>query len=426
MTRAHRHRILLLTNLCPPDHDGGYGLRAFEIANALRERGHYVDVITSKYREQFRGEHIEQKSVHRLLQYIPTSASKSAWRYLDRIPRRIACTTVAAANAPVVRDFLAGRRYDLAYCFSLERVGLATLKPVAEAGIPILWHAGDGYIADQLFGFAKRYPGYRTALSLIAGRWFKEEHNIPFDHVAFVSEFLRRDCADKGFCPPNTYLIPRGYAAPIAYDIDRPRVSPAIFLMASRVEREKGVHVAVRAATILRQRRPELAWRLAIAGTTMSGYEERITQNIRRAGLCDRVELLGGLAHDDVLAKIRSASAFLSCSTYGEPFASTIIEALANGTPLIASNVGSILEVVVPGDSALLYENEDANALAEHMEAVLDSADLRRRLALAGVRLVNARYTLSKILDQTEAVFAKILESNRQPASSKVAGLQWR
>ena len=43
-------RILLITNKCPPDFDGGYELRAFQIAAALRDRGHDVDIVTSNFR----------------------------------------------------------------------------------------------------------------------------------------------------------------------------------------------------------------------------------------------------------------------------------------------------------------------------------------------------------------------------------------
>ena len=49
-------RILLVTNKCPPDFDGGYELRAFQIAQALRARGHELDVVTSRYRPTFHGE----------------------------------------------------------------------------------------------------------------------------------------------------------------------------------------------------------------------------------------------------------------------------------------------------------------------------------------------------------------------------------
>ena len=157
----------MVTNLCPPDYDGGYGLRAFEIATALRQRGHRVDVVTSKYRASFKGQQIDQDYVFRILHYVPTSMSRTPWRYVDRIPRRIACTTVAKVNAPAVQRFLEGKTYDLAYCFGFERVGLATVKPIVAAHIPVLWHAGDAYIANQMYGFAMRYPGYRCLMSAL-------------------------------------------------------------------------------------------------------------------------------------------------------------------------------------------------------------------------------------------------------------------
>ena len=119
---------------------------------------------------------------------------------------------------------------------------------------------------------------------------------------------------------------------------------------------------------------------------------------------------------DSVLAKMREAAAFLSCPRYGEAFAGTIMESLASGTPLIGSIDGSIREVVVHEESALLFDKDAPSELAVHMERILTDPALARKLALGGLKVMGERFTVGKILDQTEAAFADVLARHRSKA----------
>ena len=111
---------------------------------------------------------------------------------------------------------------------------------------------------------------------------------------------------------------------------------------------------------------------------------------------------------------MRASAAFLSCSTYGEPFAGTIIETLASGTTLIGANAGSILEVATPDESALIYEIGDTATLSAHLEKVLVDPDAREKIALDGVNVIEQRYTLDRILDQTEETFLDVMNDHKE------------
>jgi type III pantothenate kinase len=117
---------------------------------------------------------------------------------------------------------------------------------------------------------------------------------------------------------------------------------------------------------------------------------------------------------------MKSATAFIFSSVYGEPFSSTIIESMACGTPLIGADDGSILEVVEPGVSALVYPKNDPAALAAHMERVLDDPAHAQRVAAAGIETIRARYTIDRILDLTERTFAAVLADHaaRTPSAT--------
>jgi glycosyltransferase involved in cell wall biosynthesis len=122
-----------------------------------------------------------------------------------------------------------------------------------------------------------------------------------------------------------------------------------------------------------------------------------------------RISFPGQLGRAEVIARMKSATAFIFSSVYGEPFSSTIIESMACGTPLIGADDGSIMEVVDPGVSALVYRKNEPAELAAHMERVLDDPAHAQKVAAAGVETIRERYTLDQILALTEETFARVI-----------------
>jgi len=334
--------------------------------------------------------------------------------------RRITCTTVAEKNVPAMETFLQGRSYDLAYCFGLHRISLATAYPLTSRGIPILWHAGGTYVVDQLYRWPAEIAGFRIAMNTVAKKWHDMERRTDYSHIAYISEFLRDEFHRYGMRVPNEYIIPRGIGIELGADLDRRRADPPTFLVASRMDREKGIDVAVAAFVELHRRSPSLHWKLQIAGAAGDpSYKAELEEAVRAGGIADRVEFLGKIPLDRVLSHMRDATAFISPSRFGEPFGRTNIEAMASGTPLIASITGAIKEIAVHGESALMYDKEDALALSRHLENVLTDSTLRTKLASNALNVIRSRFTLDSILDQTEIVMkAMVSEARHQKAGA--------
>jgi glycosyltransferase involved in cell wall biosynthesis len=102
---------------------------------------------------------------------------------------------------------------------------------------------------------------------------------------------------------------------------------------------------------------------------------------LNREGLAGRVELLG--ARDDVAELLATADLFvLSSRSEGLPV--SILEAMAAGLPVVASDVGGVGEAVVHGETGLLVPPEDPAALAQALELLLEDAGLRHRFGAAG------------------------------------------
>jgi glycosyltransferase involved in cell wall biosynthesis len=125
---------------------------------------------------------------------------------------------------------------------------------------------------------------------------------------------------------------------------------------------------------------------------------------IAELGLGERVVLAGRVSDADLVALYGLAAAVLLPSLY-EGFGLTALEGMSCGAPVIASDVSSIPEVV--GDAALLVPPGDVGALARAMRRVTEDADLRARLAIAGVRQ-SARFSWERTARQTLAVYDEL------------------
>jgi glycosyltransferase involved in cell wall biosynthesis len=169
-------------------------------------------------------------------------------------------------------------------------------------------------------------------------------------------------------------------------------------LFVSILQPRKNVKALVRAFAILRAERPDLDAKLVIAGG--KGWEyEGLFANVESLGLRAQVRFTGFVDDEDLPDLYRGARLFVYPSLY-EGFGLPILEAMASGVPVIASNVSSMPEVV--GDAGLLVDPNDAEALAASMASVLDDAKLAEELRRRG--LARAR-TFS-----WEAVALKTLE----------------
>lgn len=161
-------------------------------------------------------------------------------------------------------------------------------------------------------------------------------------------------------------------------EVDRFADAPVIetagptILFLGRHEERKGLHVLLKA-----MRELPLDVRLWVGG---DGPQ---TQNLRAATKDDqRIEWLGRLSDDDKRARLRSADVMCAPSLGGESFGIVLLEAMAAGTPIVASNIAGYSKVARDGTDATLVPSGDAHALHLALSAVLEgSADIDERTA---------------------------------------------
>jgi len=130
---------------------------------------------------------------------------------------------------------------------------------------------------------------------------------------------------------------------------------------------------------------------------------------LEQLGLGDRVRLCG--ERDDIPELLASADCFVLASR-SEGLPMSILEAMAAGLPVVASDVGGVAELVDDGVTGLLVAPRDADRLAEALRRVLADVDLRRRLGAAGRRRVEERFGLERFRAAHVALYDELLAAS--------------
>lgn len=131
-----------------------------------------------------------------------------------------------------------------------------------------------------------------------------------------------------------------------------------------------------------------------------------VEAEVRSLALEDRVELAGSRA--DVPALLAAADVFvLSSRSEGAPF--SILEAMAAGLPVVASDVGGVGELVADGETGLLVASADSARLAEALRSLLADPGLRKRLGAAGQARARERFDLRALRNAHLALYAREL-----------------
>jgi glycosyltransferase involved in cell wall biosynthesis len=141
--------------------------------------------------------------------------------------------------------------------------------------------------------------------------------------------------------------------------------------------------------------------RLVLVGPARRG-EEAVRSAVRRLGLERRVELRGHVEKEELAALYRGAACLVFPSRY-EGFGLPVIEAMASGTPVVATSAGSIPEIA--GDAAILVEPGDAKELAAGIERALTE---RERLRAAGLERARA-FSWTETARRTLEVYRELL-----------------
>jgi glycosyltransferase involved in cell wall biosynthesis len=174
--------------------------------------------------------------------------------------------------------------------------------------------------------------------------------------------------------------------------------------LVGNVTLRKGIHVAVAAMPRILASVPQA--RLAVVGhLRYADYVRQVQATAERLGVASRIFWLG--YRDDVQELLPALDVYIQPSLV-EPLGLGILEAMAAELPVVASRVGGIPEIVVPGQTGILVPPADSEALADGVIGLLGNAVQRGAMGRAGRQRVLEEFSPNSQMARIESVFARV------------------
>lgn len=255
---------------------------------------------------------------------------------------------------------------------------LLNTVPEGVLGLPIPQVA---VVHDLLpLSFPAEYPRHQYYFRLLVPRILRASRVVVADSESTRQSIIRH----YALAPEKIRVIYPGYDPDVYFpdglDSAAGPDPEGYLLYVGNLLPHKNLLRLLDAVAILRRR---TRCRLLIRGHGRPAYVNVVRARVETLGLGEAVTFLD-YAGEDALRKLYAGAACLVLPSLGEGFGLPVLEAMACGTPVIASSISSLPEVA--GDAALMVDPHDAIALADAMHRVLTDRDLREHLREQGLK----------------------------------------
>lgn len=406
-------RVLVVTNLYPPHHIGGYEIGCRDVVEGLIQRGWDIRVLTSRYRKP------EASSPPEGHVFRELNSGCEAGRSL-RDP--LATPFREAANRKTWERHVAEFQPDLAYFWNMGRLSTWLMTDTARRCLPSACYASDhwlehwegsDYWTSALTPSTTWKSRPRAAWNRLWGRLLGLEiAHAPWllQQIHSTSKFIENGIRSRFAIPAESEVIHWGiHPAFTGRDLSgtRPPDEGFSVIVSGQIAVHKGIETAVRAIAALRERHPAAGVRLRICGTGSPAYVAHIRDLVGVLGIGDIVSFEGLLPRDRLIGCLLLSSVYLLASEWQEPFAIAPLEAMAAGCAVVATLTGGSPEIFQDRLNSLVFEPASAADLTDRLELLLTDPALRREIAASGCRQVRDSYRLEQMVDR---ISEKLLE----------------
>jgi len=336
--------------VCPYDWSvpGGVQVHVRDLAVALQRLGHDVSVLAPSEDDTDLPDYVVSAGPSISLSY---NGSKAKVAFGPVTTRR-------------VRRWLRNGGFDVLHIHEPLAPSVAILSCWAAKGpIVATWHSS----MQRSRALAAMYPLAQTALEKVSAR------------IA-VSEAARQTLVEH--MGGDAVLIPNGVDCSLFGAAEPlpgwPGDGGALFFIGRLDEPRKGLPILLEALPRILASHPGV--RLLVAGP---GDEEEMREDLDPA-VSDRIVYLGLVSEEEKTRAFVSADLYVAPNTGGESFGIVLLEAMASGTPVLASDIEAFRRVVDDGRAGRTFVNEDPDDLADQAIALLSDRAERERLTREG------------------------------------------
>lgn len=392
-------RILLISNIFPPDFLGGYELLAEQVAMHLAKR-HEVHVLTAPLTRDSNTSSPPKNSAVQVERLLKLEIPFSETFRLDRLHRR----RVTAQNEAITLEVINRLKPDLIFFWSQLRLTVGPMRAAMESGIVRAFTFND----ENMRGFVPVPPelpwvakGRRLLLDGIIFR-HSSLSGLDFPNSLCISNFTKERLIRKGIPVHDSEILYQGIP-PELFPIKKSPgelQDPVRLLFAGQILEQKGVSELIDTVRLyLPPLLDDQQVELTIAGTGPSAFEESMKQ-LSKDAPC-KVTWLGKVPYEQLSAVYRDHDIFIFPSR-NEAFGLTHLEAMASGLPLIATVSGGHGEMLEEGKTALITRTNDPKHLAERIAEMIKNPALAKQLAKNGREMVVEHFTLERYYTQIE------------------------
>ncbi|MDD5566082.1 MAG: glycosyltransferase family 4 protein [Candidatus Omnitrophica bacterium] len=391
--------ILFLSRDYPPLQTGGVGTYVYEISRLLAKMGNQVHVITGAPEGPL--EYIDQ-GVH--VVRVRVAARRFFGGFPVRLTGVIERIAYSMSVSREIKKLIRRHRIDIIESCEARAEGFWFYLFHRNPALVIKLHTPesivftlDGIPATLDFKCikaleewwilrARKLIGLSRNIIDLTSRYFK----IPLRNVPVIENPL-----DTAFFRPDPLVHPVRYR----------------ILFSGRLEFRKGVHVLIRAVPLLLERIPEATF--LFVGSDC-GVKEYLLKKTRELGIERAVDFLNQVPREQMLLHYQRCEVSVVPSLWeNHPYA--VLEAMACGKPVVASNIGGIPEIIQDGFNGMLVPAGSPVSLAAAIEKVLLDAELKARLGRNARHYIERQYDPQYLTLKNLAIYVTLLR--RKPSS---------
>lgn len=372
-------KVLVVTNMYPPHHYGGYELNCQEFVERLRAEGDDVLVLTSDIRVEGAPPAPADPSVRRELPiyWADHVVLRPPMREALAMQRRAEEALDAAVDA---------HHPDVVSIWHMGALPLRLLGRCHDRALPMVHVVNDDWLvyAADIDGWLRRWRRLgplAAAAERVLGTGCRPPDVAGHGAFVFVSRAVRLAAeavghrfalATVGYCGVNAEHFPPGEIEPRAAWRWR-------LLHVGRIDERKGIDTAIAALAHL----PEQAT-LEVIGWGEDDHRQALERHAMDLGVGDRVRF-ATCGRDELRARYAEADVVVFPPRWGEPFGLVPLEAMACATPVVATGTGGSGEFLLDGANCLRVDPDDPAGIAAAVRRLADDPALRARLVDGGI-----------------------------------------
>lgn len=395
-------KILMVSWEYPPQVVGGLARHVQELSEALVARGHTVHVLTGPYSEEPTYSVVGGVHVHR-----------ARLGYPD--PRGF-FVSVLNLNFGFLEQAVAlalQENFDIIHCHDwLGAYAARVLKHALNLPLIATIHATEYGRNNGLHNDLQRqisdsewWLTYESWKVICCSKYMAQElasfFQLPPDKIQILPNGV----------DPQRFLVPEGEDLRLfrrRYAADHQKL---VFFV-GRIVREKGAQDLLAAIPKIKAYYRDVRFVLAGRGPLLDELRH-LAHNLQ----LDDLVSFTGYVDESTLNKLYAVADIAVYPSLYEPFGIVALEAMATGTPVVVTDVGGLGEIVVHGVNGLKAYTGNSNSLADNLLTLLHKPDLARELAQEALRDVHSVYNWSKIAQQTEDVYRRVIAEVQEKAT---------